>query len=123
MAELNIKCEIIAIGIWALSCHPKSKGSIKIEDKEGGGGGWRVGINHAIQSVCVGVLFPSNPSCSLPPVTLSLHGVCDLDETGNVGTSLERWEELTVLRVLSTDSVTVVVAVLHDVLEFCVNGG
>lgn len=58
----------------------------------------------------------------LPPVTLVVHGVGDLDETGNVGAGNEGWElALGAWDVLLSGLEAVLEDILHDVLELVVD--
>ena len=63
------------------------------------------------------------PICShqarrLPPVTLVVHGIGNLDETSNVGASNQRWElAIGSWNVLASSADTVLEAVAHNILQ------
>ena len=58
----------------------------------------------------------------LPPVTLVVHGIGDLDETSNVGSSDQRWElALGGWDKLLGSGDTVLKGGLHDVLKTVIN--
>lgn len=58
----------------------------------------------------------------LPPITLVVHGIRDLDETSNVGSSYQRWElALGSWDVLLGGGKTVLEGRLHDVLKTLIN--